>query len=621
MTKQFLITLLTGFCLTNLAFSAVIDGLSGKAKLKKADGTFQEITNKDLPFELANVIQVETGSSDRARILFSDGTELSLGPATEFRLNPADQKTKTPGFFELALGRARALVKKRANGNKAFEIRSRDAVMGVRGTEFIAEVTRDRTSLCTFNGTVEVQSVQNPALKRTVKANQGVVASSSGQVTPPVTMDRGQMEWWRQETQVDSTGSMRSTLDTLANDWNWSGPTAVDSLDPMALHSQYQKFSLGGSVWMRSIYSDDILERNRQFTRGNVSGTARLLLDGTIVPNRYLLAYADIIALAKFGHRNPDPAPFVFHQGFVMARSFNGHSIAVGRQEWNFGDGLIVGRDPWSPVTRTFDGALATLRFSPVRIRAFGASLGDRVDSTQLEDFMLGTYADFSAVPLDLYAIMTKRRGSRLYAPSNISTTNGTIGQRLELAPWWAFFINEEAAYQFGHVSVGNEPKDLSAHLVYLDAGLAWKGELAGSVRAVYLRASGDSNNRDGEHTGFVPMFTDSHRFLGLINAFPEMRNIERIGASVNFRLASSGKPLTLQLDYSRFQRVVESEVASTIVNTDERELGDEIDLQLGYEPHPKVFLQLGGGYLKPGAALNTSRHGTFAFVMTQFKF
>lgn len=601
--------------------AAVIGGIAGQVRVYGPDGKDKLITSRDTPFELANIQRIETSPSSRARIVFNDGTELNLSEGSDFRLQPADEKTKAPGFFELAMGRVRALVKKTLNTGYSFEVRSRDAVMGVRGTEFIVEVTRDRTSLCTFTGVVEVQSRANPNEKQVVKTNQGVVVSTNGRISPPVTMDAGQMAWWRRETQVDRTGSLKSTLELLGNDWRWAGPTAVDSFDPTAMYSQYEMLSWGGDVWMRGLYSDGVPNRDRTHTHGELSGTARLGLNATLVPNRYVLAFAEVIGLMKAGHRNPDNGPFNFHQGFALARSGAGHSVAVGRQEWDFGSGLIIGADRWSAVSRTFDGLLATLRFAPVRIRGFATSLGDRVSSLEFEDFMAGLYADFSKIPLDLYGLMIQRDGARSYTPTNISTTHGVFGERLALGPWGPFFVNEEAAYESGRLNIGNDEKKLSSYLAYADAGLAWKGRLAGSIRGVYLRASGDDDATDKEHHGFIPVFPDSHRFLGLINAFPEMRNIERYGASLNFRLSARGRPLTVQMDYSRFQRVTTEETAPPVKNPAQKALGDEYDVQLGIEPHPRLFLQLGAGYLSPNEALDVSRNGVFGFAMAQFKF
>jgi len=588
------------------AYAATVESVKGSVSISKSG-------------------QIETGPTGKARIQLNDGSEIVLAPNSQLDLDSEDPEDKTKsGYLQLISGKLRALIRKKLNSaTPSFKIRTSTATMGVRGTEFLVEAARDSTAVCTFEGSVEVASASDQSQKTLVAANEGVVVSADGKLSAPVTMDPVQMNWWRQETSFGKVNSEETNLRLIGTDWQWNGPTAVESKNPQALYSKYSALALGASLWGRTIYTDEVPLSSSAQTHEQVNATGRLGLDATFTPNKHLLFFGEIMGALKAGHTNGDRTKFIFQQGFALARSQSGHSVALGRQEWNFGDGLILGRDPWSPVTRTFDGALATLRFAPVRVRTFAAALGDRVDSTDLDDFVAGSYIEFSKLPIDLYGLWVKRKGNRLVAvPSNISSSHGIIGERVQLGPWKSLFLNEEFAYQIGKIGVANSDRDLSAFLGYVDAGSMWKlGSVSGFAKAVYLRASGDSNPNDNKHGSFMQLLPDTHRFLGLINAFPQMRNIERMGGSVAAHTEVRGLPVTAQFDYSYFNRLSLPETFQPIQNASEKFLGQEYDLQLGFEPHPKAFIQFGVGYLLPGKALRlNSDNGLFSFLMAQYR-
>lgn len=134
------------------------------------------------------------------------------------------------------------------------------------------------------------------------------------------------------------------------------------------------------------------------------------------------------------------------------------HSIAVGRQEWDFGDGLILGRDPWSPLSRNFDGVLATLRAAPARVRLFVSTLRDRNEKPNVEDLMAGFYAEGSEVPAQLYGIGAKRRGTSNIASS--SHLQARYGQRASLPRFlWPVVCKPRARVLKSEASVRSVPR------------------------------------------------------------------------------------------------------------------------------------------------------------------
>ena len=557
-------------------FAATIESYSGTVELKEGTRLTPVLGKVPLPFSTGQSVVTATGG--KAYLKLDDGSEVALASGSEFRLTK-DINTSKTSALELAYGKIRVLVRKVLAAESNWTIRSGDTVMGVRGTEFIIDANRDRTLLCSFSGAVEVHSNKAPEQAKIVRANEGVIVADDGKISQPVAMDPRQMNWWRDETATDASPS--------TDDWHWGAPVAVEELDPNAIYSKDKFFSPHGTFWNRLNHSENVSTFGRGASHSDPNLLSRLALSGVLTPTRYALLYAQVTGTVKSGHANPDSTGIRLHQAFALVRAESTHSIAVGRQEWEFGDGLLIGREPWNLHTRSFDGVLGTLRTAPARVRVFSSMLEDRNKDLNVEDWMVGAYSELSKIPLHLYGLWVRRAG-------NSASRYGMLGERLELAPWGPLFLNEEFIFERGTTT-----ETFNATLGYADAGVRWQlMGVSGLLKAVYLRASDT----------FIPLFNDTHRFLGLVNAFSTLKNIQRVGGSVAARYAIAGRPLTAQFDYSSF-------------SSGSSDLGDEFDLQLGFEPHSLIFLQMGAGLLSPGRSYSASAPNAYlAFLSAQIR-
>lgn len=97
---------------------------------------------------------LDTGGG-RLLLRLSDGSEVLLREHTRLQL---EQPSLTnPSYFQLLLGRIRALINKRTGGGIPFELGTPSAVIAVRGTEFEVEVDRRTvTEVDVVDGMVEV---------------------------------------------------------------------------------------------------------------------------------------------------------------------------------------------------------------------------------------------------------------------------------------------------------------------------------------------------------------------------------------------------------------------------------------------------------------------------------
>jgi hypothetical protein len=97
---------------------------------------------------------LDTGSG-RLLLRLSDGSEVIVRAHT--RLQVQQPSLTDPSYFQLLLGRLRALINKRTGGAVPFELGTPSAVIAVRGTEFDVEVNpRNVTEVDVVDGLVEV---------------------------------------------------------------------------------------------------------------------------------------------------------------------------------------------------------------------------------------------------------------------------------------------------------------------------------------------------------------------------------------------------------------------------------------------------------------------------------
>jgi hypothetical protein len=97
---------------------------------------------------------LDTGSG-KLLLHLSDGSEIIVRAHT--RLQVQRPSLTDPSYFQLLLGRIRALINKRTGGALPFELGTPSAVIAVRGTQFEVEVNlRNVTEVDVVDGLVEV---------------------------------------------------------------------------------------------------------------------------------------------------------------------------------------------------------------------------------------------------------------------------------------------------------------------------------------------------------------------------------------------------------------------------------------------------------------------------------
>ncbi len=144
--------------------------------------------------------KIVTGEKSHAVIVYPNGSKIWIYPVTLFFLKPPAHATTMGGEprqeTELERGRIRGEIKKENPNAKSIKylVRTRSAVMGVRGTEFVVDQFRGKAEaeFHTLEGTVEVGKTEtdiNEGRGVSVKENEMVHSSASG-ISKPMPFER-----------------------------------------------------------------------------------------------------------------------------------------------------------------------------------------------------------------------------------------------------------------------------------------------------------------------------------------------------------------------------------------------------------------------------------------------
>jgi len=309
-------------------------------------------------------------------------------------------------------------------------------------------------------------------------------------------------------------------------------------------------------------------------------------------------------------------------------------SFTVGRQEINFGNGLIMGNAKVGLNTsniptdlserKAFDAIRATLNYDPLvidlvyaKIKQFNAGDRDTINLTGIN----ATYAVNKNTNVSGYYYFKR---DNFKADKDGATTSGrgkedkanTVGALITSTLIEDLTLSGEAAYQFGRNDSNNTSQkkhDAWALQAMADYTFA-KVKTTPKIGASYTYLSGSKSTTDTRNDGWDPMFYDQ-KLNNITYALLPFTNM-----SV-FNLKASCKPMddvTIAAVYGWYD--VARRSTGTVTSpfwydsnsqyldtnyTGKAHLGDAIDLTATYDYTEDVQLGLTYGWFKPGNALN----------------
>lgn len=135
---------------------------------------------------IAAGMKLRTSTNGYVTVQLADGSILKVQANTEARLE-SSQQYEAAGFFasvwSVLQGRVESLVSHLTGGKPRYQIKTPQAVLGVRGTEFRVQTDGRRTLGETLKGSVLVSNSQDAEL---IVAGQGTIAQAGQGVAAPL---------------------------------------------------------------------------------------------------------------------------------------------------------------------------------------------------------------------------------------------------------------------------------------------------------------------------------------------------------------------------------------------------------------------------------------------------
>ncbi len=149
-----------------------VDSFSGKVdKLQRGQVKPQPLTQENIGLSVGDILR--TKSDGTAKVSFIDGNNVELGPLT--RLDVIDYETKKT--INITRGRVLFEVTKLKPG-EGLEIRTPTAILGVKGTTFLVDVSPTATLVVVLSGAVQITPISNPTISFTATPGTSYVATS-----------------------------------------------------------------------------------------------------------------------------------------------------------------------------------------------------------------------------------------------------------------------------------------------------------------------------------------------------------------------------------------------------------------------------------------------------------
>jgi hypothetical protein len=285
------------------------------------------------------------------------------------------------------------------------------------------------------------------------------------------------------------------------------------------------------------------------------------------------------------------------HQGYIKYLPASFLDIRVGRRALNYGDGLLVGNSDWDNVGRSFDSASARFQYHSSWLEAFTAKLVDRSVSADQpgDEDLSGVYLHYGceaeacrgrAGDIDAY-VFNYQNSTNVDAAGNAAVSRmyevWTYGTRAT-SEHDAWDLRWEYAFQTASVSADQ-----------LDGEVGYRVKsLKNSRLALRFFSAGEDFNQ---------LFPSGHARFGAADLFSR-RNI--LGYALQYGIHPTDD-LGFTAAYFWLNRRNDTKAGffydGTPMGTTSAsaELGQELDLELTYQPEKELTLLLGYADFKPG--------------------
>lgn len=162
--------------------------LKGQMKVESQD-KYQLFDEPNATLEVSDTDKIHTGAGTRVRIVLRDKKEVIHLYATS--LLSMDKVSEDQSDLSLLIGKARFVVQpavsKLTNLRRKFQVRTGNAFIGVRGTDFVTQTDGVSTSVLTVEGVVAIANLTAPDVA--VEVGAGQASKTSGDAPPAPAVD------------------------------------------------------------------------------------------------------------------------------------------------------------------------------------------------------------------------------------------------------------------------------------------------------------------------------------------------------------------------------------------------------------------------------------------------
>lgn len=159
----------------------------------KYEGLFYSVRKARVGDRVGNGNIVRTGVGSQVKILFEDGDQLYVAPGSSYKVEWQEGSARS-AVYSLFYGSMRSVVSK-LSGRKNIKVRTRDSIMGVRGTDFFVshKGLNPRTKLVVLRGEVAMKPAAQESAKA-VPVKAGTTSVATEKAPEAQTYQTSQME-------------------------------------------------------------------------------------------------------------------------------------------------------------------------------------------------------------------------------------------------------------------------------------------------------------------------------------------------------------------------------------------------------------------------------------------
>lgn len=286
---------------------------------------------------------------------------------------------------------------------------------------------------------------------------------------------------------------------------------------------------------------------------------------------------------------------FSLHQAWAQIGLSETVALKLGRQEIVYDDSRFFGNVDWAQQGRSHDVAMLKVKDGKFR---FDLGLAYNQDGESLVENTLttNTYKSFQYIWLHndwdnfsgsfLFLNNGRQYIDEIDSDNNQTRSSQTIGTHLKFNKG-AFKLSSNLYYQLGKDVSDNE---LNAYLIGLDASYKASDKVKFGVGLEIMSGNDGEAPSNGKNKAFSPFYGTNHKFNGLMDYFYVGNHANSVGLtdiyiSSNFKL---GAKSNLNIVFHNFS------TSADLADTDETQLGNELDLVFSHKMQKNVTLKAG---------------------------